>query len=122
MNKLKREYERELQVAEKRKEYELQAVLNQYDCMRQRIDLEYQSAIREIRDEVLMTRRKRPVPPPTMLLHPEKRKSRDETLFENAGEEDLKEINRLIHEQHQQAQQQQQPQPQSRNVTQSLTN
>lgn len=42
MNKLKEEYERDLQVSERRKEYELQAALNQYDCMRQRIDLEYQ--------------------------------------------------------------------------------
>lgn len=42
MNRLKEEYEKDLKVAERRKEYELQAALNQYDCMRQRIDLEYQ--------------------------------------------------------------------------------
>jgi hypothetical protein len=55
--------------------------------------------LREIRDEVLMTRKKPSAP---ILLLPEKRKSRDEALLENAGEEDLNEINRRLQTKEQQ--------------------
>lgn len=44
-----------------------------------------------------MTRKKTS---PVVLL-PGKRKTREESLMENAGEEDLSEINRLIHKQEQ---------------------
>lgn len=42
MEKVKSDFERELGVAQRRRDYEIQSINNQYDCIKQQIDLEYQ--------------------------------------------------------------------------------
>ena len=42
MEKIKSDFEREMAVAQRRRDYEIQSINNQYDCIKQQIDLEYQ--------------------------------------------------------------------------------
>ena len=105
MERVKSDFERELGVAQRRRDYEIQSINNQYDCIKQQIDLEYQvikktyqkASLRELRNEMLASdnvKKQLPaiIPGGFQNRVPSKRK----IVLENAAEKDLKEISRLL--------------------------